>query len=117
MQHEEQKLSRHAPTMLLALLLTILLGGAGSAAASAAGSTTSFKPLHGGQIGDVVRSLRRVSDEESDADAAPILTAAGPDVETIVASRRPTAQGMGSPSVFQARLRPAAFRARAPPAS
>ena len=117
MQHEEQKLSRRAPTMLLALLLTLLLGGAGSAAASAAGPT-SFKPLHGGQIGDAVRSLRRISDEQPDADdPTPVLTGAGPAVETVVVSRRPAAQGISTPSVFQARRRATPFRARAPPAS
>ncbi len=117
MQHEEQKLSRHAPTMLLALLLTILLGGAGSAAASPAGPA-GLKQLQAGQIGDAIRSLRRVSADDTDADeATPQSAGAGAAVETVVVSRRPAAQGTWSPSLFQARLRRAPFRARAPPAS
>ena len=116
MQDEEQKLQRRAPTMLFALLLTILLGGAGSAAATP--GPASLKALQGGQVGDVVRSLRRVSDEDPDADEpAPLSSGAAPAVETVVLSRRPAAQGTWSPSVFQAKLRPTPFRARAPPAA
>jgi hypothetical protein len=116
-QLEEQKLNRHAPTMLFALLLTLLLGGAGSAAASPAGSA-AFKALQGAQVGDVVRSLRRVSDEDPDTDApAPLWSAAGPSVETLVVSRRPAAQAAAPPSDFRARPRRTPFRARAPPAS
>lgn len=117
MQHEEQKLNRHAPTMLFALLLTLLLGGAGSAAASPAGPA-GFKALQNAQVGDVVRSLRRVADEDSDADEpAPLWAGAEPAVETVVVSRRPAAQGTPRPSDLQAKPRPTPFRARAPPAS
>ena len=116
MQHEEQKLKRRAPTMLFAMLLTLLIGGAGSAAATP--GPASFKALQGSQAGDVVRSLRRVADDDLDADElVPLSAGAAPAVETVVLSRRPAAQAAPAPSVFQARLRPTPFRARAPPAS
>jgi hypothetical protein len=114
----KHKASRSGPAVLLALLLSVLLGAPAPASPVSDAVPTGLKQVKTGKAIALARVSRRASDALPDVDDPPdSRLGSALAASTGLVSIRPAAGGSAAPAAPRARIRPAPFHARAPPAA